>query len=109
MRKALHVLVFGVPVGVLGILGYIAIAVAWLLVNFGPIKLRTMSAMAMWGFALFGTIFSIYLTYLEPFVIGATCMWCVSSAVVMTLILWAATPGTILLDDDDEDDEDDMD
>ena len=36
---------------------------------------------------LFGMSFSIYLTFLEPFVIGATCMWCLSSAVIMLLLL----------------------
>jgi uncharacterized membrane protein len=46
----------------------------------------------MWWFALVGVLFSIYLTYLEPFVIGATCAWCITSAIAMTLILWAATP-----------------
>ena len=45
----------------------------------------------VWGMALFGVIFSIYLTFLEPFVIGATCMWCITSAIVITLQFWAAT------------------
>jgi hypothetical protein len=36
----------------------------------------------------FGVLFSGYLTFLEPFVIGAVCMWCVSSAVVMLALLW---------------------
>jgi uncharacterized membrane protein len=58
----------------------------------GPEKLRYLAAQAFWGFSLFGILFSIYLTTLEPFVIGATCMWCVSSAVLMTLIFYAATP-----------------
>ncbi len=33
--------------------------------------------------ALFGLAFSTYLTFLEPFVIGATCAWCLTSAVCM--------------------------
>ena len=37
--------------------------------------------------ALFGTIFSIYLTYLELFVIYAVCIWCISSAIIITLLL----------------------
>ena len=49
----------------------------------------------MWLVALAGTLFSIYLTVLEPFVIGATCMWCITSAVLMTLLLWAATPAAV--------------
>ena len=36
--------------------------------------------------ALGGTIFSAYLTFLEPFVIGATCGWCLVSAVMMATI-----------------------
>jgi len=38
--------------------------------------------------ALGGTLFSIYLTFLEPFVIGATCAWCLASAILMTGLLW---------------------
>jgi len=52
-------------------------------------------ATGLWLVALVGTLFSIYLTVLEPFVIGATCMWCVASAVAMTLLLWAATPAAV--------------
>ena len=49
---------------------------------------------ALLAMAAFGTLFSIYLTFLEPFVIGATCAWCLTSAVVMTLLmLLAARPG----------------
>jgi uncharacterized membrane protein len=35
-----------------------------------------------------GTLFSAWLTFLEPFVIGATCMWCVLSALTMLALLW---------------------
>ena len=35
-----------------------------------------------------GLAFSIYLTFLEPFVIGASCAWCLTSAVIMTVLLW---------------------
>jgi len=42
---------------------------------------------------LAGTLFSAYLTFLEPFVIGATCAWCITSAVIMAvlMVLSAAT------------------
>ena len=41
-----------------------------------------------------GTLFSIYLTFLEPFMIGATCAWCLASAVIMTTLMWlTAAPG----------------
>jgi uncharacterized membrane protein len=37
--------------------------------------------------AVIGVLFSIYLTFLEPFVIKEVCVWCLASAVIMTLIL----------------------
>ncbi len=44
--------------------------------------------------AFAGTLLSAYLTFLEPFVIGATCMWCITSALVMVAVLWiSAGPG----------------
>ena len=41
--------------------------------------------------SLTGLAFSLYLTYLELFVIDAICQWCVASAVVMTALLITAT------------------
>lgn len=84
---------FGVlPVGVLGLLGYALILVLWGVGHWGPESLRRAAKLGFWAAALFGVAFSIYLTFLEPFVIGATCAWCLSSAVIMTLLLWAAAP-----------------
>lgn len=45
----------------------------------------SLATLALLGMTLFGTLFSIYLTFLEPFVIGATCAWCLSSAVIITI------------------------
>ncbi len=79
---------FGVlPVGVLGAIGYIAILVAWLWGRFGSGRLADYAPLAMFGMALFGVLFSLYLTYLEPFVIGAVCIWCLTSAVIITLLM----------------------
>lgn len=83
------------PVGVLGMIGYLAIGAAWYLHRYGPVNGRGFFAIAMWGMALLGTLFSIYLTFLEPFVIGATCAWCISSAVLITMLLWASTKPAI--------------
>jgi uncharacterized membrane protein len=100
--------IFGVlPVGVLGLAGYIAILVAWLVRQFGPKSLYNLSSLAIWGMSIFGVLFSAYLTFLEPFVIGATCMWCITSAVLMILMLWVTTPGAkaaLAVEDTDEED-----
>lgn len=85
---------FGIlPVGVLGLLGYAGIGFAWGIRKFAEEKLAKQGALAIWGMALLGTVYSMYLTFLEPFVIGATCVWCLSSAIIMALVLWASTPG----------------
>ncbi len=69
----------GVPVAVLGLAGYIGILLSLAIRNdFGR--------MAGFGTALIGFLFSMYLTYRELFTIKAICQWCVSSAVLMTLL-----------------------
>jgi uncharacterized membrane protein/thiol-disulfide isomerase/thioredoxin len=79
---------FGVlPVGLLGMLGYIAILVAWGGGRFLGNRLAGAAAPALYGMTFFGTLFSLYLTYLEAFVIRAVCLWCTSSAVFMGLLL----------------------
>jgi uncharacterized membrane protein len=80
------------PVGVLGLLGYSLILALWFLRGRGSEEGRVLVTLGLWGAALFGTLFSVYLTFLEPFVIGANCVWCLSSAVIMTLLLWASAP-----------------
>jgi uncharacterized membrane protein len=79
---------FGVlPIGVMGLIGYIAILTAWLWGRFRSDKLASSMPLILFGLSLFGTLFSISLTYLEPFVIGAVCMWCLASAIIMTALL----------------------
>jgi len=92
VQQSPYAILFGfLPVGILGLLGYLAIIAAWLFRKFGPEKWRGFFTLSIWGMALFGTIFSIYLTFLEPFVIGATCAWCVTSAIIITIQLWVST------------------
>lgn len=89
VQQSAYARLFGVlPIGVLGVLGYISILVAWLVRRFGRGRLADLAALALLGMTAFGTLFSIYLTFIEPFVIGATCAWCLSSAIIMTLLFW---------------------
>ncbi len=75
------------PVGVLGVIGYVAILVTWLWGQFRSDQLADYAPLAILGMTLFGTLFSLYLTYLEPFVIRAVCAWCLTSAIVMTMLM----------------------
>jgi uncharacterized membrane protein/thiol-disulfide isomerase/thioredoxin len=80
-----------IPVGVLGLVGYISILVTWILYRKGSARLQSFAAILCWGLIWFGVIFSLYLTFLEAFVIGATCAWCITSAMIMTVMLVATT------------------
>ena len=85
---------FGVvPVGLLGAVGYIGILIAWFLDRTG--RGGRLAAVAIFGMALFGVLFSIYLTYIELFVIHAVCIWCLTSAVIMALVLTLSVGGTM--------------
>jgi len=87
VNQSKYAQLFGIlPIGVLGMLGFLAILAAWALRRWGPGRLPAWAAIAIMGMTGFGTLFSIYLTFLEPFVIGATCLWCLSSAVIMTVL-----------------------
>lgn len=83
---------FGVlPIGVLGVFGYVMILLSWGLTQVNE-NLRRWGQAALLLLTLSGTAFSIYLTFLEPFVIGATCAWCLTSALTMLLLLWLVAP-----------------
>ena len=85
---------FGIPIGVIGIVGYAVLLTAWAVTRLRDGLLADVARLTILGVALGGTVFSVYLTFLEPFVIGATCAWCLTSAIAITLLLWvSAAPG----------------
>ncbi len=92
VQQSPYATLFGIlPVGFLGVLGYLAVIFSWLMNRIGPDKWRKGFAFLLWFVSLFGIGFSIYLTFLEPFVIGASCMWCLGSALIMTALLVLST------------------
>jgi len=87
VQQSQYAHLFGVlPIGVLGVLGFGAIFTTWCVRRFGTGHTSSCAAAALLAMTGLGTLFSIYLTFLEPFVIGATCLWCLSSAVIMTAL-----------------------
>lgn len=80
----------GVPVAYLGFLSYAALLGLWLWSRTRSGDLARLASVLFVGLAAFGTAFSAYLTTLELFVIHAVCMWCLMSAVLMTVILVVA-------------------
>jgi len=92
VQQSPYATLFGfLPVGVLGTVGYVFILVLWLLKEAGPASWTRFIHFGLWAASLFGILFSIYLTFLEPFVIGASCLWCLTSAVIMTILFFQTT------------------
>ncbi|MCB9436690.1 MAG: hypothetical protein H6673_06810 [Anaerolineales bacterium] len=81
-----------IPIGVLGVIGYVLILAAWQLTQLKRQDIAQYAHLGLLGLIIFGVAFSVYLTFLEPFVIGATCMWCLTSAVLMMMLLWLQAP-----------------
>jgi uncharacterized membrane protein len=79
VQKSRYAELAGVPVAVLGLGGYVAILAS--LTRDGEWA-RTLTAfIAVAGFA-----FSAWLTYVEVVRLDAICIWCVGSAICMTLL-----------------------
>ncbi|MCL4489297.1 MAG: hypothetical protein M1570_14375 [Chloroflexi bacterium] len=88
VQQSPYARLFGVlPIGVLGVVGYLAILGTWLIGQVRSDGLALRARRVAFVFAAFGVLFSLYLTFLEPFVIGAVCAWCLSSAVIMTALM----------------------
>ena len=87
----------GVPVAVLGLASYVMM----LLLILGALLRRdAMLVAAAWGVALASFGFSMYLTYVELYVLDAICVWCVGSASVVTVLLAALSACTWIVRDD---------
>src|SRR4030043_622153 len=81
-----------VPIGLVGAIAHITILFAWVWRRIRTDSLARIAGLAMFGMALFGTLFSIYLTYLELFVIHAVCLCRLSSAVSITALMLLNLP-----------------
>jgi uncharacterized membrane protein len=79
----------GIPIAFLGVGVYIVIIALLYLEGRGTFWQQN-SPLIIFGLTLAGTIYSIYLTYLEIAVIYAICPYCVISAIVMTLLFIVA-------------------
>lgn len=83
VQASRYAAVLGIPVPMLGLAGYAGLLLAASLRGGAGAYLGLLVALS-------GTLFSAYLTYLEIFVIGAVCQWCVASAAIMAAALVCA-------------------
>ena len=78
-----------IPVAMLGLGAYILMLALSL---FPPREDRQWPDQLLFALALIGTLFQLYLTYIELFVLHAICYWCVSSQTIILLIFLLALP-----------------
>ncbi len=78
-----------IPVSALGLLAYIAILILSFIKSNAD---RQWPAMLIFGLALIGVMFQLYLSYIELFVLHAICYWCVSSQIIILVIFILALP-----------------
>lgn len=90
----------GIPVAVWGVGFYVVLFLVALLGTTERFVEATWVSHALLALTAWGVIFSAWLTYLELYVIHAVCMFCVISAVLVTvtffvaLLEWRERPGT---------------
>ena len=87
--------VAGVPVALLGLIGYVLVLVSLFVP--GETGLMMAALVSLTGFG-----FSLYLTYRELFSIHAICQWCVTSALIMTLLAIVTTVRLLRVSTDEE-------
>jgi uncharacterized membrane protein len=84
VQSSRYASVLGIPVALLGLIAYGGLI-------FSTALWRETGIYLGFLISLVGTLFSAYLTYLEIFVIGALCQWCLASAAIMVAALVCAT------------------
>jgi uncharacterized membrane protein len=77
--------IYGIPVALVGVGGYLAILALHLLENRSQ-HMRVNATLYIFGFALTGFLFTLYLIYVEFALLKAICPFCLASQVVMTII-----------------------
>ncbi len=80
VQKSVYSKVAGVPVALIGLIGYILIVGSLLMRETETSRFAT-AALTLGGFG-----FSVYLTYREVFSLEKICEWCVGSACLMTVL-----------------------
>jgi uncharacterized membrane protein len=76
------------PTWALGLVAYALVLAGSLVAHLVHARTADILTVAVAAVAFAGTLASTWLTFLEPFVIGATCLWCLLSALTMLAILW---------------------
>jgi len=85
VNSSVYAEVYGIPVAIIGIGGYAVIAALTFMEDRNPF-LKQNGTMLVFGLALIGFLFTLYLIYVELALIKALCPFCVTSQITMTIL-----------------------
>lgn len=85
VQNSIYSTIAGVPIQYLGLAGFLAILGTLVLEPRLPF-FRARGKLLVFAMTLVGFLYSAYLTAIEAFVLRAWCLYCVFSAVIMTLL-----------------------
>lgn len=86
MQASEYATIGPIPVAVLGLGMYVIVCLANVAGLAQPDRAMPL-AMVAFGVLLAGTLYAVYLTWLEVAVIRAICQWCVASALLSVVLL----------------------
>lgn len=95
VQQSDYATVAGIPIGVVGLVGYLVIGGLWVAQRSRVTRRNDLARVALALVTVAGVSFTAWLTFLEPFVIHATCVWCLGSAVVIGALMWLTVPAGI--------------
>ena len=91
VQQSAYARLFGfVPIAALGLLLQVSLLVLYIVCSASAGRAGRIGAVLLLGLSVAAVLFSVYLTYLEIFVIGAVCAWCLTSAVIVAAEVWLA-------------------
>jgi protein-disulfide isomerase/rhodanese-related sulfurtransferase len=86
VRASAYAHLAGMPMPAFGVAGYVFIALLIIAESLVPAALAIEVRYVLAGVTGFGFLFSLYLEYLQGFVIHSFCTWCITSGLVMTAL-----------------------
>jgi protein-disulfide isomerase/rhodanese-related sulfurtransferase len=90
VRASAYSSLWGVSIPVFGVAGYAMLAIVIVAESLTSARLAQLARYAVVGMTGIGFLFSLYLEYLQSFMIRAYCTWCVTSGLVMTTLFGLA-------------------
>ncbi len=92
VQQSEYASLMGIPIGVIGVIGYLMMFILNITINRVPPKYRWQFLFMLKVLVGGAAVFTIYLTFLEPFVIGAVCAWCLLSSLIVLNLMWLVIP-----------------